>query len=82
MTSFGSPFEVEYLFWTNLNKTSPSKPPLNGFAESLKRNPAFINCDHIDPHYILNVDYPYTPEDKQKYKTKGVIITAVLFLFV
>jgi hypothetical protein len=67
---FGPPFEVEYLFWTNLNKTTPSKPPLNNFAETLKNNPNFIDCNHIDPHYILNVYYPFTPEDKAKYKEK------------
>jgi hypothetical protein len=62
-------YPVEYLYWTDLNKTTPTKPALNNFATELRKNKHdFINCDHIDPYYILDETNKYTAQNMQRYK--------------
>lgn len=61
-------YPVEYLYWTDLNKTTPAKPVLNNFARELVNNREFVNCDHIDPYYVIDETYKFTPQNTQKYK--------------
>jgi hypothetical protein len=61
-------FPVEYLYWTDLNKVIPSKPPLNNFSDKLANNREFIKCNHIKPYYIIDETNKFTAQNMQRYK--------------
>jgi hypothetical protein len=62
--------DVEYLYWTDLNKNKPSKPALNNFAKELSTNTSLIDCNHIDPACVIDYSYPYSKQNANKYLIK------------
>ncbi len=72
MTTCGEDYKVEYLFWTDLNRSNPSKPPMNtSFVTKLKQNSNFIDCNHIDPYFIIDNTHPFSEEDMARKLDSG-----------